>query len=147
MGVGVGAGLGLGVIPLGTIDGITDVSGVGDGVGEGEGVGAGLHSVPGRYSSFSELLELADAEGEAEADGDALALLAHGGPSISPSGRLKVSTLKCAWLRPLLMKSLRTELPTMVPKTPFMSWLPGPVCPTQAPITRFGEYAIIQASR
>jgi len=50
VGVGVGAELGVGVgkIPLGTIDGITDVSGVGKGVGLGEGVGAGLHSVPGR---------------------------------------------------------------------------------------------------
>ncbi len=50
MGVGVGAELGVGVgkIPLGTIDGITDASGVGKGVGEGDGVGAGLHSVPGR---------------------------------------------------------------------------------------------------
>src|SRR5256714_9608627 len=130
---------------------MTDVSGVGDGDGVAEGVGAALHSVPGRYSSFSELREPADADADAddegEADGDVLTLLAHGGPSISPSGRLKVSTAKCAWVSPLLMKSLRTELPTMVPKTPFMSWLPGPVCPTQAPITRFGEYAIIQASR
>ena len=50
MGVGVGAELGVGVgkIPLGTIDGITDASGVGNGVALGEGVGAGLHSVPGR---------------------------------------------------------------------------------------------------
>jgi len=50
LGVGVGAELGVGVgkIPLGTIDGMTDVSGVGDGDGVAEGVGAGLHSVPGR---------------------------------------------------------------------------------------------------
>jgi len=44
----VGFGVAVGKIPLGRIDGITDVNGVGDGVGLGEGVGAGLHSVPGR---------------------------------------------------------------------------------------------------
>jgi hypothetical protein len=60
-------------------------------------------------------LELADDDGDGEADGEALAGVAHGGPSISPSGRLNVSTLKWAWVKPLLMKSLSTELPTMLP--------------------------------
>jgi hypothetical protein len=44
-----------------------------------------------------------------------VSLLAHGGPSMSPSGRLNVSTAKRACVRPLLMKSLTTELPTMLP--------------------------------
>jgi hypothetical protein len=116
VGVGVGAGVGLGLglpnIPLGRIDGSGETKSVSEGIGAG--VGAGLHSVPGRKSSFSELL--VDADGDGEADGEGLAVLAgHGGPSTSPSGRLNVSTVKCAWVRPLLMKSLRTELPTMLP--------------------------------
>jgi hypothetical protein len=43
-----------------------------------------------------------------------------------------------AWVRPLLMKSRSTELPTMVPYTPFMLLSPGPVWPTQAPTTMLG---------
>jgi hypothetical protein len=80
-------------MPLGMIEGTGESKSVREGVGEG--VGAGLHSVPGRKSSFSELL--VDGDGDGEADGEGLALLAgHGGPSTSPSGRLNVSTLKCA---------------------------------------------------
>jgi hypothetical protein len=101
-------------MPLGRIDGSGDSKSLGESNGVEDGVGAGLHSVPGRKSSFSELL--VDADGDGEADGEGLAVLAgHGGPSTSPSGRLNVSTVKCAWVRPLLMKSLSTELPTMLP--------------------------------
>ena len=93
--------------------------GVGDGVGDGDGVGAGLHSVPGRNSSFSDPTFLPDADGEAEAEAEAeeetLELSAQGRPSTRPLGRWKVSTEKCAVDRPLLMKSLRVELPTMLP--------------------------------
>jgi len=83
---------------------------------------------------------LGDAEGdaEAEAEGLMLLLLEHGGPDTRPSGCWKFWTGKLACVRPLLMKSLRTELPTMVPNTLFMFWLPGPVCPTQAPTTMLG---------
>ena len=111
----------------------------GNGVGDGLGVGAGLHSVPGRYTSFSDpTFLLGDAEGDADVVGETLELSAQGGPSTRPLGRWKLSTEKCAVARPLLMKSLSVELPTMLPYTPFMSELPGPVCPTQAPTTRFG---------
>jgi hypothetical protein len=146
-GVGVGEllalGLGLGVIPLGTIDGKGDRTSLGDGDGEGEGVGGGAtHSVPGKYSSLSELpgeaLEVGDGEAEAEGDGATLVLFWQAVPSTNPLGRWKLSGLKFAWLRPLLMKSRSTELPTMVPKTPCMFWSPGPVWPTQAPMTRLG---------
>src|SRR3982074_2605316 len=98
------------------IDGIGDSKSLGEGDGVAEGVGAALHSVPGRQSSFAELvLEPPDGDADGEDDGATFALFAHGGPSISPSGRLNVSTLKCAWVRPLLMKSFSTELPTMLP--------------------------------
>jgi hypothetical protein len=144
VGVLLGEGLGLGVIPLGTIDGTGDSKSLGEGDGEGDGVGGGAtHSVPGKYSSFSEppgeALEVGDGDADAEGEGATLALFWHAVPSTNPLGRWKLSTLKFAWLRPLLMKSLSTELPTMVPKTPCMFWSPGPVWPTQAPMTRFGE--------
>lgn len=121
-GVGLltGVGLGLGVFPLGTIDGVGDGEALGD--GEGEGVGGGAtHSVPGKYSSFSEApgdgLEVGDGDGDVDGEGDTptLVLFWHAAPSTNPLGRWKLSTLKLAWLRPLLMKSRRTELPTMVP--------------------------------
>ena len=139
--VPLGDGLGVGVgVPsrLGRIEGTSD----GDGDGDGEGVGAGLHSVPGRKTSFSEPTLLAepdgDEEGEVNGEEETLELSAQGRPSTRPLGRWKLSTEKCAVARPLLMKSLSVELPTMLPYTPFISELPGPVCPTQAPTTRLG---------
>jgi hypothetical protein len=113
--------LGVGVNPLGSRDGISEGEAEGDGEGEGLGVSAGAaHSVPGRYSSFSELtlwLELDDGEADDEALGDGFTLLLfwQAGPETRPLGCWKVSTLKFAWLRPLSMKSRRTELPTIVP--------------------------------
>ena len=100
---------------LGRTEGTSD--GKGEGVGDGEGVGAGLHSVPGRNISFSEPTFLAEPDGDAEVDGEeeTLELSAQGRPSTRPLGRWKVSTEKCAVDRPLLMKSLRVELPTMLP--------------------------------
>jgi hypothetical protein len=104
-GVGVGVGVGqVGMIVLGKMDGV------------GDGVGA-MHSVPGRYSSFSDPApaEPAVGEGAGDPEGEMLALFWQAVPSTNPLGRWKLSTLKLAWLRPLLMKSRRTELPTMVP--------------------------------
>jgi hypothetical protein len=90
--------------------------GDGDGFGDGLGVGAGLHSVPGRNTSFSEPTFLpADAEGDADVEGETLELSAQGRPSTRPLGRWKVSTEKRAVDSPLLMKSRSVELPTMLP--------------------------------
>jgi hypothetical protein len=106
-GVDVGVGVGqVGTIVLGKMDGV------------GDGVGA-MHSVPGRYSSFSDPApvepEVGDGDGDGDPEGEMLALFWQAVPSTNPLGRWKLSTLKLAWLRPLLMKSRRTELPTMVP--------------------------------
>lgn len=113
--------------------------GVGVGVGDAltEGTGCALHSVPGKYSSFSEELtddggegeELAEAlaEGLAEGDVPVLELSPHGGPETRPLGCWKAATGMFPWASPLLMKSRSTLLPTIVPKTPFMLGLPGPV--------------------
>jgi hypothetical protein len=99
----LGLVLGVGVIPLGTIEGTGDRTSLGDGDGDGEGVGGGAtHSVPGKYSSFSELpgaaLEAADGDADADAEGDGatLVLFWHAVPSTNPLGRWKLSTLKLA---------------------------------------------------
>jgi hypothetical protein len=111
-------GLGVGVTP-GRIEGTIESDGKGEGLGLGDGDGlAAAHSVPGRYSSFSEPTFgplVGDPEAEADAEGETLVLSWQGDPSTRPLGRWKLSTLKFAWLSPLLMKSRRTELPTMVP--------------------------------
>lgn len=98
----------IGKLGVAMIDGTIDA--------DGEGVAA-THCVPGRYSSFSlpTLLWLELADGDAEAEGETFELLAQGPPSMRPLGRWNGSTLKLAWLNPLLMKSRRTELPTIVP--------------------------------
>jgi len=65
---------------------------------------------------------LAAFDGDADAEGDGLMLLLfeQGGPETRPSGCWKFVAGMLACGRPLLMKSLRTELPTIVPKTLFM---------------------------
>jgi hypothetical protein len=89
------------VIPLGTIDGTGDSRSLGEGDGDGEGVGGGAtHSVPGKYSSFSELpgeaLEVGDGDADADGDGATLVLFWQAVPSTNPLGRWKLSTLKLA---------------------------------------------------